>query len=166
MRRLYYLFPDVEHTQQIVDELLLKRINIKHIHTIARDGIHLGSLPEASLFQKFDLRHSFFVGLVAGVFLGIGMGIAFHTYLQIPLGGLMIATTFIGAILGAWASTMIGMMTPNIELKPFQPDIKEGKILLMVDIEKSRVDEIEDLVKQLHPEAAFSGAEPTIPPFP
>jgi len=166
MRRLYYLFPDVDHCNQIVNELLLERISINHMHVLAREDISIGNLPEASIFQKFDLRHSFLVGIVAGLFLGVGIGIAFHSYLEIPYGGLMIITTIIGVILGAWAATMIGMSTPNVEVKPFEKDIEKGKILLMVDVHKAQVDHIERMVEKLHPEAQFSGTEVKIPPFP
>ena len=44
--------------------------------------------------------------------------------------------------------------------------IKNGEILMMVDVAKSRVDEIDDLVKKHHPEAEIEGTEPTIPAFP
>jgi hypothetical protein len=36
----------------------------------------------------------------------------------------------------------------------------------MVDVPKSRVDEIAELVKSHHPEAHIQGTEPVIPAFP
>jgi hypothetical protein len=45
--------------------------------------------------------------------------------------------------------------------------LQPGVLLMMVDVPKDRVDEIEELVKRHHPEAEIEGTEPTtIPPFP
>ena len=41
MRRLYFLVPDIEHTRTIVDELLLARVDEKHIHIVAKEGTPL-----------------------------------------------------------------------------------------------------------------------------
>jgi hypothetical protein len=54
MRRLYFLLPSLSMTNQVVDELLLKRIDDHHIHVVAKEGIPLGDLPEANLLQKSD----------------------------------------------------------------------------------------------------------------
>lgn len=166
MRRLYYLFPDVAHSQTVVDELLVKRIEIQHMHVVAKDGTDLKNLPEANLMQTTDLRHSLFLGLIAGIFLGVGISAAFHTFLDLAYGGITIVMLLIGAILGVWGASMIGMTTPNSELKKFEQEVEDGKILLILDIPKPRVDEIEALIEKLHPEASFSGVEPTVPPFP
>ncbi len=37
MRRLYFLVPTVDRATQIVDELLLARIEERHIHIAAKD---------------------------------------------------------------------------------------------------------------------------------
>ncbi len=55
MRRLYFLVPDIDHTRKIVDELLIARVDEKHIHVIAKEGTPLEDLPEAGLSQKSDL---------------------------------------------------------------------------------------------------------------
>jgi len=165
-RRLYYIFPSVKVTNQVVDELLLKRIELKHIHVMANDNIDLGDLPEASIFQKRDIRHAILVGAAAGLLLGVITGIVAHKVLDIQLGGLLLATSFAGTLLGSWFSSMIGMMETNTDLKPYEKHLAEGKLLVMVDIPKEKMDEIEDMMKKRHPEARFKGMEPTIPAFP
>lgn len=166
MRRLYFLFPDVPHCQQMVNELLLQYIDIKHMHAVANDNVHLGSLPEASIFQKSDFRHSVWMGFVVGIFLGIIIGLAVHFYLDIEWGIWMFIIPLIIAFLSAWGASMIGIMSPNVELDRFNKAFNEGKILLIVDVPKDRVHEIEAIAVKLHPEAKVAGMEPTIPPFP
>jgi len=55
---------------------------------------------------------------------------------------------------------------PNSRLSAFEKAIKNGEVLMMVDVAKVRVDEIDELVKKHHPEAEIEGTEPTIPAFP
>lgn len=165
-RRLYYIFKSVAECKNVVNDLLLERIAINHMHVVAKPGTHLGDLPEASLSQTSDIRHSLFVGALLGAFMGIGAGIAFHSQLELPWGGFMILTTIVGILFGAWASSMVGMVAPNGHLKPYQKDIDSGKLLLIVDVPKEKMEKIETMLERTHPEAEFSGEDPTVPPFP
>jgi hypothetical protein len=61
---------------------------------------------------------------------------------------------------------MIGISTPSERLKRFQGEIERGSILLMADVPRGRVDEIEGRLQALHPEARLEGIEPNIPAFP
>ncbi len=51
MKRIYFLVPDIATTEKIVDDLLLARIEEKHIHVLAKRGTQLEDLPEATLLQ-------------------------------------------------------------------------------------------------------------------
>ena len=48
-RRLYFLLPDLAAAKQVVDDLLLARIGIRHTHVLARRGSDLDDLPEANI---------------------------------------------------------------------------------------------------------------------
>ena len=52
MRRIRFLVPDVPMAKRIVDELLLVRIEERHLHVLAKRGTQMEDLPEASLLQK------------------------------------------------------------------------------------------------------------------
>ena len=47
MKRIYFLVPTIELAKTIVDELLLARIEERHIHILAKRGTPLENLPEA-----------------------------------------------------------------------------------------------------------------------
>ena len=81
-------------------------------------------------------------------------------------GGALLAMGLVGAGMGVWLGGMIGVDVENSQVKKFKSAIDEGKILVLVDIAKDRVDEIEVLVKKHHPDADFGGTEPHIPAFP
>ncbi|NNJ97651.1 MAG: DUF1269 domain-containing protein [Gammaproteobacteria bacterium] len=169
MRRLYFLLPDLDTTKIVVDELLLKRIDDHHIHIVAKEGTPMGDLPEANLLQKSDFIPAMERGLAVGGITGILAGIAAVTFPPAGLilgGGAILGTSLAGAGIGAWISGMIGMDVPNSQIEKFEGAIEKGEVLMMVDIPKERVDEIEALVQQHHPEADVGGTEPHIPAFP
>ena len=61
---------------------------------------------------------------------------------------------------------MVGSSIDNRRIQQFEKAIEKGEFLMMVDVPRLRVEEIELLVKKHHPEAECEGTEPTIPPFP
>ncbi len=168
-RRLYFLLPDVERARQAVDELLLARIDENHIHVLARDGAALNDLPEATFLQKSDTMHGIRSGMILGGAVGAVAGavaVLFPPSGAVMQLGVMLATGAVGAILGGWCAGVIGADVPNTDLRAFRDAISQGKVLMIVDIPKARVEEITRLVERRHPEADMRGLEPTIPAFP
>lgn len=167
-RRLYFLLPNVNSARQIVNELLLARIDSKHIFVMAKEGVPLDDLPQASILEKSDLIYGLERGLLIGGFTGALTGIIASLSPEIGLvgGGLILACAFAGAIIGAWASGMIGTDVLNSRVKPYEPQLQQGEILLMVDVPKSDMERISAMVRNHHPEAHHGTVDPTIPAFP
>ncbi len=169
MRRIYFLVPDVSTTKRIVDELLLARIDDRHIHVIAKSGTPMEDLPEANLFQKSDFIPAVERGLALGGSVGILAGLVAITLpASAPMlaGGVLLMAILSGAGIGAWAGGMIGVSVGNTRIKQFEDAIEAGQLLLLADVPKSRVEEIEERVKQHIPQVEIEGTEPTIPAFP
>lgn len=168
-RRIYFLVPDIELARTIVDELLLARIEARHMHLLAREGTPMEDMPEADLRQRTDLVESAERGLAVGGATGVIAGLVAVTFPPAGVvlgGGLVAATTLAGAGFGAWASSMIGIRLPNREIRQYEQAIQDGQVLMMVDVPKDRVEEIEDLIKEHHPEVEIGGTEPHKPAFP
>jgi len=166
-RRLYFLLPDVKHARDVFKELLLQRIDDSRIHFLAREDINLGDLPKAEMLQTTDAVHGWGLGLTVGGLTGAIAGLAVLMFP--PSGfvmglGIVLVMSLLGALIGAWAAGMIASSVPNTQLEGFEKEIKRGKILLMVDVPKERIDEITHMVKQHDADAR--GQEPTIPAFP
>ena len=169
MRRIYFLLPDVDVARKVVDELLLARIDEHHIHVIAKEGTPMEDLPEASLAQKSDVMPAVGRGIAVGGATGILAGVVAVTFPPAGLalgGGAILAMGLAGSGFGVMMSTMIGVSVPSSRLKQFEDAVNKGEILMLVDVPKARVDEIEAMVKQHHPDADIEGTEPTIPVFP
>jgi len=171
MRRLYFLIPTIDSAKTIVDELLLARIEERHIHIAAKDHHALteAHLPEANLLQESDFVPAVERGLAIGGATGVLAGVAAVTIPGAALalgGGAILGIGLAGAGVGAWMSGMIGVSVPSSRLKEFESAIEEGNLLMMVDVPKARLEEITELVKSHHPEAHIEGTEPVIPAFP
>ena len=167
MRRLYFLLPNLQVAHKILDELLLSRVEERHIHVIAKEGVPLKDLPQASLVQKSDFVPALERGVALGGATGVLAGLAALAMPGVVIaGGALLAMGLLGAGMGAWLGGMIGMDATNTHIKQFQEAIEAGQVLVLVDVPKERVEEIQALVKKHHPDADFEGTEPTIPAFP
>ncbi|MBI3045177.1 MAG: DUF1269 domain-containing protein [Betaproteobacteria bacterium] len=168
-RRLYFLLPDVDSARGMLNEMLLARIEVKHIRFLGRRGQLPADLPEANFLQKTDIVHGAQLGLGVGGVTGILFGVLLVWF---PPEGLklqlvtVLVTTVVGALFGVWVSSMAASSVPNSKLKRFQADIEQGKVLMMVDVPMLQATEISALVIQRHPEVVSGGFEPTIPAFP
>jgi len=82
-RRLYWMLPDVDSARRCANDLLLARIEDRHMHFLARRGVDLAELHEASMLQKSDVRHGALLGGVIGGIMGglVAVGLSF-----VPLG--------------------------------------------------------------------------------
>jgi uncharacterized membrane protein YeaQ/YmgE (transglycosylase-associated protein family) len=168
-RRIYFLLPNVGSARQVVNELLLARIDDHHIHVMAREGTTLGDLPQANLLQRSDFIHGVEIGLSVGGATGIVAGLIAVAFPPegIVLGGwTMLVMALAGALIGAWVAGMIGTDIPNSQLREFTTAVADGQILMMVDVPKSKVAKVTDMIRKHHPEADMHGVEPTMPAFP
>lgn|SRR5687768_14290576 len=169
MRRIYFLVPDIATTKRIVDELLLARIEERHIHVIAKRGTELEDIPEASLVQKSDFIPAVERGLAVGGSVGALAGlvaVALPPASTVIAGGILLGSALAGAGVGAWAGALIGVSTPNSRIKQFEEAIEAGQLLVLADVPKGRVDEIEARIREHLPKVDIEGTEPKIPAFP
>jgi hypothetical protein len=168
-RRLYFLLPDVESARRTADDLLLERIEDRHMHFLARRGTDLADLHEAGYLIKTDFLHGAGVGLGLGTLGGALIGALILFY---PIEGTQphplsfFVAVLVGAVLGTWVASMVGASVPNSKLRQFQRELDAGKILLMVDVPLRRVDDIRDVVTARHPEAVPAGQVRPYPVFP
>lgn len=170
-RRMYFVLPDLDVARRVERDLLLARVETSRMHFIGKRGADLGDLPEATHAQKSDIRHGMFVGLCGGAISGAlfggllclyphWLGIAVNPSAVFLLGGF-------GAIFGVLTSgLLIGSSTPNVHLKAFDADFEAGRLVLILDVPRQRVDEIGALVKGHFPNVQGYSVDATIPAFP
>lgn len=167
-RRLYFVLPSVDSAREVVKELLLARIEYRHIHCLVEEGRELpNDLPHAGVLQRSDYLNAAAQGLLVGAAIGalVGVGIAW-LFAGIPAVGALVVGAIFGALFGIWASGMIGTSVRNRRLRMFDDDLAQGKVLLMADVRPHRVEEVASVVQEHHPEAGDGRVDPTIPAFP
>jgi hypothetical protein len=169
MRRLYFLVPDVATGRKVVDELLLAHIEWKHIHVIAKRGMPLEDLPEASYLQKSDLIPAMLravpIGGATGILCGL-VALALEPHLVIAGGAVLLASSLAGVGIGVYLGGMVGLNVGSTRLKAFEKAIADGQLLLIADVPAARVDEIADRIRKAYPAAEPEGTEPRVPAFP
>ena len=159
-RRLYFLLPDVESAKHTADDLLLARVEDRHMRFLSRRGTELQPLHEAGYLDKTDAVHGAVVGLTLGGVLGALIGALVVAYPPEGMSPKLVAVLIGmlgGAAFGVLVASMVGAAVPNSRLKKFDADLDAGRVLLMVDVPSRRVDEISDLVVSRHPEAVPRG---------
>ena len=169
MRRIYFLIPDVRSAKSIFNELLLARIEERRIHVLAKEGTPLEDLPEARVAQSSDLIPALERGAAAGGISGLlagALAVSFPPAGLVLGSGALLGITLFGAGFGAWMSSMVGIGLPSGRLEKFDAAIARGELLLMIDVPRDRVEEIEAIIARHHPEAELEGLEPNIPEFP
>lgn len=167
--RIYWLLPHLESARAAMDDLVQSRIDSRHVHFIARDDCDMSGLPAANVLQTTDVVGSAETGLVIGAAVGGMLGavaaVSYPGAGEAPQWNLIPLLVAAGALFDAWTSSMIGISAPNRRLRRFAAEIKQGRILLMVDVPTGRVDEIEARLQALHPEARPQGTEPGVLSF-
>jgi len=168
MRRIYFLAPNIEVSKKIVDGLLLARIEERYIHVLAKRGTPMENLPEASYLQKSDFIPALEQGLALGGLTGIVGGLVAVALPGGPVlaGGAVLWTALAGSGVGALMSSMAGSSIGSRRIQQFEEAMEKGEFLFMIDVPRDRVEEIEALIKQHHPDAECGGTEPAIPAFP
>jgi len=168
-RRIYWLMPDLASARQAMDDLVWARVDVAHIHFAGPEGMDMAGLHAANVWQTSDLVHAAKTGWVVGSACGILVGLA--AALLFPITGdgpeweVAVLVAIVGGVVGAWSASMVGISIPSPRLQRFEGAIARGQILLMVDLPRSRVRDIEALLRSAHPEARFEGEEPQVPAF-
>jgi hypothetical protein len=158
-RRLYFLFPDTTQTKNAVEHLESLGIETERMHTVARHDVDLSGLPVATDRQRRDRLGRLENGLWRGNLLVFGLavlglaaaGLTNHPLLALAAIAVMVATV----AGGAWFAIRL----PHVHLAEFSQAIHHGEILLMVDVSRNCVDDVEALMQNRHPEAVAGGSD-------
>lgn len=157
-RRLYFLLPDAEHAQGVLDELLAAGLERKFMHAIAGRDADLEGLPVATQQQRADVGARierylwdgnlgiFFSALVALLVLAV---LEVNGYWLLLPAGVMLVTFIMGL--------EFVVHVPNVHLDEFRDALRHREILLLIDVPVSRVSRVEALVHRHHPEAIVGG---------
>ena len=168
-RRIYWLMPDLASARRAMDDLVRARVDVARIHFAGPEGMDMAGLHAANVWQTSDVVHAaktgWAVGSACGIVAGLMAALMFPIFGDDPEWEVAVLVAVVGGVVGTWSASMIGISIPSPRLQRFEGAIAQGQILLMVDLPRSRVRDIEALLQSAHPEARFEGEEGQIPAF-
>jgi hypothetical protein len=161
-RRLYFIVPEESHAVQIVADLEAAGVGRQHIHAIAGKGMTLEKLPAANEHQRGDtvwlLQRILWTGNLVLFALG-AIGMIVSVIQGSTIGALL---SLAAMALTLTAGILFATRVPDTHLDEFRGVLAHQEVLLMVDVSKQRVAEIEELISRRHPEATAGGTGWTI----
>lgn len=112
------------------------------ISLVARSDIELEAVPDDLKLAETDFKTAAVRGTGVGVVAGTLAGLLAATVppLGLTLAGAMIGGGAAGALVGTWASALVGASIPEPVRRRFEEEIEAGRILLVVDAEEELQD--------------------------
>ncbi|HEY2257064.1 MAG TPA: DUF1269 domain-containing protein [Variovorax sp.] len=160
-RRIYWLLPDPASAQQAMHDLVQARVGLAHLHFTGPEGMDMTGLRAANVWQTSDVVHAAKTGWALGSGCGVVVGLVAALFFPVmgdkPEWETAALLAVLGGLVGAWSASMVGISIPSQQLQRFEGAIGQGQILLMVDLPRARVQDIEALLRTAHPEARFEG---------
>ena len=157
-RRLYFIFSDINQARTAVADLDGLGVDLRHVHAVARSGMDLSGLPPATERQRRDVLKRLEKTLWGGNLMLFG----------IALVGLVLAVVF-GNVIGTVVATAVMIASfvsgalftlrmPTVHLDEFHEELRHGEMLLMVDVSRDCMEDVEELMRRRHPEAVTGGS--------
>lgn len=161
-RRLYYSFPTAEQALRVVSELQTLGVPVERMHSLAKPGVDLKGLPIANDAQRTDRTWNwerlFWYGNLA--FFAVALTLAaLAVYAALPGWAMVAALAAIAAVI---LGDRFAVRLPHAHLSELRVPLRHGEVVLLVDVPRDRVHEIEQSVSRHHPEAGLGGVGWTI----
>lgn len=160
-RRVYVAFPYAGQARRVVAELEAAGVARNKIHTIAKPGVDIAGLPVANRAQRGDQvllwERLFWDG-------NLGLFVVALAAAGLALYAGALAWAAVAATVAA-ATVVMGerfaVKLPHGHLGDVRVPLARGEVVLLVDVPRHRVREIEALIGH-HPEASIGGVGWTI----
>ena len=164
MLRLYFLIPDKDTAADIVHELSEMGLAKGDMHVLGKDWRSLEEeegVPHATLIQTSDVVNAFRRGAITGGTVGVALGLVIHFILAgTHIVWMAVGLGVFGTLFGIWASTMVGVSVRDIKVAKFDKQLKQGQLLLMVDIPAEREESVKRVIRRHHPEVVIDKIRP------
>jgi cobalamin biosynthesis protein CobD/CbiB len=157
-RRLYFLFSDNCQARTAVADLAGIGVDAGHMHVVARPGMDVSGLPPATERQRRDVLKRLDKTLWGGNL--VLFGAAFAALILAMLFGNIVGMVLASAVLIAsfTGGALFALRLPATHLDEFHEELRHGELLLMVDVSRDCVEDVEELLRRRHPEAVAGGS--------
>ena len=164
-RRLYFLFSDTGQARKAVSDLDGIGVDAGHVHVLARPGIDLSDLPPATERQRHDVLKRLDQTLWGGNLMLFGAafaGLVLTVVSSNVIGMVLSVAVMIASVTGG---ALYALRMPVVHLEEFHEALRHGELLLMVDVPRDCVEDVEELMRRRHQEAVAGGSAWTLDAF-
>lgn len=140
--RTVFRAPDMAVVRRAMDAARKAGVDDDDLSLIARSDIALDEIPDDRKLVEGDFYPAAVKGLVGGGTVGLLAGLAAAVFapIGITVAG-VVGCTVAGASLGGWSTALAGSAVPDPVHREFEGVIERGGILLVVDVDESRMQE-------------------------
>jgi hypothetical protein len=129
--------------EQVVRAVDLARgigLDEEEISLIARSDIELQAIPDEFKSAQTDMLPAAARGAGYGAVAGTLAGLAAAVFppLGLTLAGAMLGGGAAGAVVGSWASALVGSSLPDPVRRQFEAEIEAGRILVVIDADEEQ----------------------------
>lgn len=166
MQRIYFLLPGIDDARSLVDTFRSNGYSDKDLHLVARQDVQMEDLPEASFSEQSDLLPALKRGVAIGGTTGLlaGLGAVAIPGLGVAIGGgAVVAITAAGAAVGGWSAALVGAGMDREQIADCEQALQEGRVLMLVDTDKERVEDVKKLVTSHYPDVEVEDVERVAP---
>jgi hypothetical protein len=133
-KRHVFSAPSLDVAQAVVDAARAAGIGRECIKIEARSDIETSRIRDDSKNVSMDFIPAALRGTLFGALVGLVVGIVFMFVPAIGLsGGGALALMVVGALMGTFASVLVGASVPDEVRRTFANEIESGSILVVVD---------------------------------
>jgi hypothetical protein len=148
-KRHVFSTPSLEVAQAVVDAARANGVGRDCICIEARPDIEVSRIRDDRKNVSMDFVPAALRGTLLGGLAGLAAGLI---GMNIPFFGLSglgaIALMVIGALVGTWASVLIGSALPDEVRRTIAAEIEAGRILVVIDAELEEFDAVERAIAQ------------------
>lgn len=146
-KRHVFLTPSVAVAEAVVRAVRGSGVQDDAIKLEARSDVEIRRIPDDQKNVSMDFIPAALRGTVGGAAAGFVAGLL---AMLIPYFGLSFAgvgaLTIVGALVGTWASVLIGSALPDDIRRTFAGEIEAGKVLVVVDAEQEDFGPVESAI--------------------
>jgi hypothetical protein len=143
-KRHVFATPDVATAERAEAEARRLGIGRECVCLEARRDIELRRVDDDDKNVSMDIIPAAWHGTIYGAAAGLAAGLL---AMYIPFFGVSLAgagaLAVVGALVGTWASVLIGSALPDEVRRTFAAELESGQVLVVVDAEQEEYDQIE-----------------------
>ena len=143
-KRHVFATPDVATAEAVVKEARRLGIDKECIFLEARRDIEIRRIDDDRKNVSMDIVPAAWHGSLYGAAAGLIAGLI---AMYIPFFGVSLAGAFalmvVGALVGTWASVLMGSALPDEVRRTFSSEIESGQVLVVIDADPEKFDDIE-----------------------